>query len=94
MTDPNLRRLLDVSMRKNPSKTLNHFLVKRRYQETDLIRSLRASGLKGEEQTQARDLVRMAEVLEEQDANNLGMNVIWVKDFSEVSGLLLNLVAD
>jgi hypothetical protein len=94
MTDPNLRRLLDVSMRKNPSKALNHFLVKRRYQEADLIKSLRASGLKGEEQTHARDLVRMAEVLEEQDANNLGMNVMWVNDFSEVSGLLLNLVAD
>lgn len=91
MTDPNLRRLLDVSMRKNPDKTLNHFLVRKRYQESDLTAHLKAAGLKGQEQAYARKLVRMAEILEEQDANNLGLNVVWVSDFSEVAKLLLSI---
>lgn len=92
MTDPNLRRLLDVSMRKNPDKSLNHFLLRRRYQESDLASNLRTSGLKGQEQTYARKLVRMAEVLEEQDANNLGLNVVWVDDFAEMPRLLTSIV--
>ena len=28
MTDPNLRRLLDIANRRNPSNSLNHFIIK------------------------------------------------------------------
>ena len=30
----------------------------------------------------------LALLLEEQDANDLGLNIIWIKDFAEVSGIL------
>jgi hypothetical protein len=92
MTDPNLRRLLDVSMRKNPDKSLNHFLLRRRYQETDVAMNFKNSNLKGQEQGYARKLVRMAEVLEEQDANNLGLNVIWVDEYEDMPRLLTSVV--
>jgi len=72
MTDPNLRRLLDVSRRKNPIKALTHTIIKKTPTftgKTDTIDDL-------------------ARLLEEQDANALGLNVIWVDDFHEIPPLL------
>lgn len=88
MTDPNLRRLLDVAMRKNPDKTLNHYIFKKRYDVDDLAKHMaRRNGL-SEVGKHAGRLVRMAEILEERDCNNLGLNVIWVDDFDDIPSLI------
>lgn len=71
-TDPNLRRLLDVSNRKNPSRTLNHYIVKKMPNFSN----------------NSDTLDQLAFLLEEQDANELGLNVVWVEDFSSVAQLL------
>lgn len=72
LSDPNLRRLLDVANRKNPEKTLNHFLIKK------APNNLSTSDTMDD----------LALLLEEQDANDLGLNLIWISDFTEVSGIL------
>lgn len=71
-TDPNLRRLLDVAHRKNPSRVLNHFVIKK------------TPNLSGKNDA----LDQLACFLEEQDANKLGLNVIWVDSFSEIPSIL------
>lgn len=72
LTDPNLRRLLDVAWRKNPDKTLSHYIVKK----------LPRFGL-------ADDVLDdLARLLEEQDANALGINVIWVDNYDEIPSIL------
>jgi hypothetical protein len=88
MTDPNLRRLLDVAMRKNPEKTLDHFIFKKRYDVTDLAHHI--NGWKDLENADehALKLTRMAEILEERDCNNLGLNVIWVREFGEIPAVI------
>jgi hypothetical protein len=72
LTDPNLRRLLDVAWRKNPDKTLSHYILKKRprFGAIDDV------------------LDDLARLLEEQDANALGINVIWVDDYNEIPRLL------
>jgi hypothetical protein len=72
LTDPNLRRLLDVAWRKNPDKTLSHYIIKMlpRFGDSDDV------------------LDDLARLLEEQDANALGINVIWVEDHTEIPFLL------
>lgn len=72
LTDPNLRRLLDVANRKNTSRTLNHYIIKK---EPNFSHNNDA-------------LDQLALLLEEQDANALGLNVIWVDDFSNIAQLL------
>ncbi len=74
LTDPNLRRLLDVAWRKNPDKTLGHYIIKKRPVFEKEINP-----------TATDDL---ALLLEEQDANTLGINVIWVNDFNEIPNIL------
>lgn len=76
LTDPNLRRLLDVANRKDPSNNLNHYIVKKKP-------SLANNNDKVD------DLMMF---LEEQDANELGLNVIWVNDFDQIGELIKNLV--
>lgn len=38
MTDPNLRRLLDVSMRKNPNKDMRHYIFKKEYKYGEIYK--------------------------------------------------------
>ncbi len=92
MTDPNLRRLLDVAMRKNPEKSIDHFIFKKRYAAADLASHMSDFKDVKDATEQARRLTRMAEILEERDCNNLGLNVIWVDEFDEIPGYLLMIV--
>lgn len=72
LTDPNMRRLLDVAWRKNPDKRLRHYIAKR------LPKS--SSG---------RDVIDdVTRLLEEQDANALGLNVIWFHDYDELPSIV------
>ena len=72
LTDPNLRRLLDVANRKNPNKLINHYIIKKTL-----------SPIKGKDRVDD-----LAEFLEEQDANELGLNVIWVNEFKEIAPIV------
>ncbi|MEW9668815.1 SIR2 family protein [Ammoniphilus sp. 3BR4] len=95
MTDPNLRRLLDVSMRKKPDKILkNHYIFKKRYNESEVRQHISEIGIKDEEHIYTDTFIRLAEMFEEQDANNLGLNVIWVNDFQEIPFYLGKLIED
>lgn len=76
LTDPNIRRLLDVANRKNPSRTLNHFIVKK------------VPNFSNKNDT----IDQLAFLLEEQDSNELGLNVIWIEDFLEIAPLLRRIV--
>jgi len=76
LTDPNLRRLLDVANRKDPTNNLNHYIIKRTPNLSDNSNKI-------------DDLMIF---LEEQDANELGLNVIWVDEFDEIAPLIRKLI--
>jgi hypothetical protein len=76
LSDPNLRRLLDVANRKNPEKTLNHYLIKKAPNNS----------------SNSDTMDDLALLLEEQDANDLGLNIIWISEFNEVSGIMNKIV--
>lgn len=75
LTDPNMRRLLDVAWRKNPNKKMAHFIVRRLPCTGDPV------------------LDEVTKLLEEQDANGLGLNVVWFEDYKDVPQFLCD-VAD
>lgn len=76
LNDPNLRRLLDVANRKDPSNNLNHYIIKK------------APNLNSDDDR----IDELMMFLEEQDANELGLNVLWVYDFDEIGPLLRKLI--
>jgi len=94
MTDPNLRRLLDVSMRKNPDRKANHYIFKKRYDRNEMNSRITTLAIDGDDARNARDFMEIVELLEETDANNLGMNVVWIDDFSEIPAFLERIAND
>lgn len=76
LSDPNLRRLLDVANRKNPDKHLNHYIIK-----------------KVPSNSQNDKVDDLAFLLEEQDANELGLNVIWIDSFDELPKILNQIIS-
>lgn len=70
LTDPNMRRLLDVAWRKTSDDTPSHFIIKKK------------------PITENTDAKKFIMYLDEQDANELGLNVIWVNDYKEIPTLL------
>jgi hypothetical protein len=80
LTDPNMRRLIDVSKRKSGKDEINHYIIKRRYKIEDLtIDPTKKTG---------NSLVKIIENIEEQDAKNLGINIIWISEFSEIPNII------
>ncbi|MCF5201033.1 molecular chaperone Tir [Pseudomonas syringae] len=75
LTDPNMRRLLDVAWRKNPDKSVGHYIIKKlpRFGSADDV------------------LDDLACLLEEQDANALGINVIWVDSYDRIPKIIRSL---
>lgn len=76
LTDPNMRRLLDVAWRKNPDKERSHYIVKR------LPRSSKEDVLD-----------EVSKLLEEQDANALGLNVVWIDEYADLPSVLNDIAA-
>jgi len=85
LTDPNMRRLLDVSMRKNGKGEKNHYIIKKRYAIEDLYPETETVKVKD------RKVIPVIESIEEQDANNLGFNVIWINSFKEIAPILFEI---
>lgn len=70
LSDPNLRRLLDISWRRN--QRCKHYIIMKKLPQT----------------SRTDEIVTM---LFEQDANSLGLNVIWCNDYSEIPNILFNI---
>lgn len=85
LTDPNMRRLLDVSIRKNGKGEKNHYIIKKRYHIDDLYPENDIGKIKDER------IIPVIETIEEQDANSLGFNVIWVNNYNEIPNILLKI---
>ena len=67
LSDPNLRRLLDISWRKNVK--CRHFIISKRPKPKKTVDKITTT-------------------LYEQDANLLGLNVIWVSEFSDIPDII------
>ena len=85
LTDPNMRRLLDVSIRKNGKGERNHYIIKKRYTIEELYPDNEAARVKD------KNVMPVLENIEEQDANNLGFNVIWINSFKEIPQILFEI---
>lgn len=90
MTDPNLRRLLEISTRNND--TPRHFAFMQRINlerfvsETDLKTAKKKTLVKNKKA--AQQFLDRHHSLNEQIMRELGVSVIWFKDFEEVPELL------
>ncbi|WOE28191.1 SIR2 family protein [Acinetobacter towneri] len=82
MDDPNLRRLLDIVS--NPSVDSKHYAILQRVKEASLINDTSTK----EEINLARNFLLSHHQLQEAIFKDLGVNIIWYEEYSEIPEIL------
>ncbi|MDY7033682.1 MAG: SIR2 family protein [Thermodesulfobacteriota bacterium] len=99
-TDPNLRRLLDISKQQKGSNAESHYIIRKKYnlnkieeniskildQNADLFDEKVKANLKLDETV--KYLVKVIEMFEENDAKSFDVGTIWVKEWDEIPKIL------
>lgn len=100
LTDPNIRRLLDIAMLQKGNNPKYHYLFKMRYNPKDVERDLEELLSKNEllldEKAKAnlkldeasKQLLTKMEEFEEIDAASFGIKIIWIRDYDEIADIL------
>lgn len=100
LTDPNTRRLLDISNQQRTSKKGSHFIFKIRYKSEDVKKALEillnqnkdlmteksVANLQLDETVLT--LIQTIESFEENDLKSFGIKTIWVDRYSEIPELM------
>lgn len=100
LTDPNIRRLLDVAYRQRGERTESHYVFKRRVRREEVQARLEAI-LKNDRSmmttkvaadlaldTTVDYLIGIIERFEESDTASFGVKTIWIDDFDEIPVML------
>jgi len=99
LTDPNIRRLLDIALKQKGDKRKHHYIFKKKIDDDFLIKSLKKkleSIENLDEKNQAKlnfdDTIKLLteiyERFEENDSASFGVQTIWVDDWDEFPALL------
>jgi hypothetical protein len=100
LTDPNLRRLLDIAMLQKGDNPKYHYLFKKRYNPKDVEKNLEELLIKNaqllDEKTKAnlkldetsKILLKKMEEFEELDAESFGIKIIWISNYNEIAEFL------
>lgn len=99
-TDPNLRRLLDITKSQKGDSGKYHYLIRKKYDlniiEGELLKILNKSQTLYDDKIMAelglsetaKYLRNVMEKFEENDALSFGVSTIWVKDYKEIPEIL------
>ena len=100
LTDPNTRRLLDISNQQRTATKGSHFIFKLKYKKDDVKRALEILLTQNQElldekakanlqlEETVNTLIETIESFEENDLNSFGIKTIWVDSYSEIPTLL------
>ena len=100
LTDPNIRRLLDIANLQKGDKGKYHYLFKMKYSKEDVKRNLEEILNKNapllDEKTKANlkldetsiQLITKMEEFEELDAESFGIKIIWIRDYDDIADFL------
>lgn len=100
LTDPNIRRLLDIARIQKGKKEEFHYIFKKRYKaseiEVKLKNILEENKILFDEKVKAQlnfdetvnFLIKTIEAFEENDSSSFGVKTIWVDDYFEIPEIL------
>lgn len=106
LTDPNLRRILDIANTQRGDEKPSHFIIKKKYDSKQLSKNLEKILLQNKDlynnkvranlmlDDTTEYLVKMMEKYEESDALTFGINTIWVNNYEEIPEVLNDIRKD
>ena len=99
-SDPNLRRLLDISRRERGNDLTHHLAFRKRHSRPEVKSTIEKMIVANEEAVRGLDpkdlsteslsegLCSLMEAIEEADAKSFGVDLLWVANFDEIPRLL------
>lgn len=100
LTDPNIRRLLDIAIKQSSTNSAKHYIIKRKHNKDTIEAKIQSILKKDKELSNSKVsaelglnktselLIEIVEKFEENDLLSLGVNTIWVNDFNEIPSIL------
>ena len=100
LTDPNLRRLLDIAKLQKGDTDEQHYIFRKKYKldviKDDLLKILGQNNPIFSKEVMAelnfdetaKYIIKIIENFEENDASSFGLSTIWVNDFSDIPKIL------
>lgn len=102
-SDPNLRRLLDISKNERGDDEIHHYCFKKKHDKEKVKKSLEKMLSDNEEILDDKikihlgldevtdELIKLMEKFEENDALSFGVGILWIKSYEEVPSVLKNI---
>jgi hypothetical protein len=99
-SDPNLRRLLDISKNERGDNEIHHYCIKKRLDQDDIEKKLKKLLRENNEILEdkmraelgllefSNELVNLMEKFEENDALSFGVGIIWVTSYDDIPEVL------
>lgn len=99
-SDPNLRRLLDISKNERGDNEIHHYCIKKRLDQDDVEKKLKKLLSENNEILEdkmraeldlpefSNELVNLMEKFEENDALSFGVGIIWVASYDDIPEVL------
>lgn len=87
LTDPNIRRLLDIALKQKGNNRKHHYIFKKRINKLSLINEIESDDSSNKEETLDL-LLKIYERFEENDSSSFGVKTIWVDEWSEIPEML------
>lgn len=102
LTDPNIRRLLDIALKQKGNKRKHHYIIKKRIDDNFLIKTLKLKLESSENLDEKNEanlnfdetiklLTQIYERFEENDSASFGVQTIWVDEWNEIPELLIKM---
>jgi hypothetical protein len=83
LTDPNIRRLLDIALKQKGNNRKHHYIFKKKISKLSLINEIESDKTSNKEETLDL-LLKIYERFEENDSSSFGVKTIWVNEWSEI----------
>lgn len=100
LTDPNIRRLLDIANKQRGGKETQHYVIRKRHNPENLEEQLKiilsSNPEMRSEKSQASlmldeataDLIKVMETFETQDDRSFGIDTIWINSYEDMPTIL------
>lgn len=95
LTDPNIRRLLDIAYEQKGNKKNMHYIIKKRIDRDYILNEINSYEVDDElinNETKFEDvissLIKLYETFEENDSASFGVQTLWVEKWEEIPNIL------
>lgn len=88
LSDPNIRRLLDIALKQKGNSKKHHYIIKKRTNKKNLMELITQKNLNEDNEDVLDILLKIHESFEENDSSTFGVKTIWIDEWEQIPEVL------